>query len=124
MLKSGIKFDRLDIWHCCGSNVDMAELCDLLNRLYEQGFYMNLHFHNNVVDGLDVLHRITLVRGCELLALDGWRIDWTSVPPLPNLKEFMIDGFEEGEESERLAKALTNVRRINLGWVSSNIVQN
>lgn len=120
MLESNIRLDRLDIWNSLGSSVNFSQVCGLLNRLHERGFYQRLHVYNaDECDHEDHI-QIIAVRGIERLALLSPFLDCSTLPPFTNLEELLFRRCPDIERSKVLANNLANVRRISIGFADIN----
>lgn len=122
ILKSHIKFERLDVYYYYGAHVDFNHVCDLLNKLHERGFYRRLHIWIDECEQ-DDFHRITSLRSLERLALLNFEIHWSIIPPLTSaLRELTFRLCRDVEDSETISNNLTNVQRIDIEYASVNMI--
>lgn len=103
-----IKIDLLRVDYT-SSKVPFDRLCDLLNELYEQGFYQRLHIvlchFNSTEDFRKPLH--------ALEALFGYVSATGILPCLSNLKELDIS-VHDGDDMQTIATHLPNLHRISI----------
>lgn len=122
ILGSNIKFDRLDIWFCYGSDAGIDEVFDLLNELYERGFYQRLHVYLDEDFEREEFHQITSLHAIELLAFLGPETIWSVEPPSTGPKELILDDDPDAEHLDVLANSFPNIRRLCVTEASIDII--
>lgn len=118
-----IKIDLLNINHY------YPHYHDLLNLLYEQGFYKRLHLYSVNITRQKDLDKIRSLHGLEklYLGLDG-KVIQPALPPLPELKELCLRGLilfqsispNKTDYYEHMAKSLINVQRVFFDFATSD----
>ncbi|XP_031632606.1 uncharacterized protein LOC116346603 [Contarinia nasturtii] len=87
---------------------------NLLNRLYEQGFYKRLYIY---VDSVyeEKITAFASIKGLELLFIRWFQKSY-NLAQLTNLRELMIMyGSKDPKDMEVLANGLTKLERLNIG---------
>lgn len=119
LMGANVKLDRLEIQ---GHGYNLESTCDLLNTLYEQGFYRQLHLYLMVFTVHD-LSQTGELRGLEKLYLANRCLDDKDEIVLPVLDSLKEVGFNYGNNTDKLksvAMNLTNVERVYFEKASLN----
>ncbi|XP_055303133.1 uncharacterized protein LOC129568837 isoform X3 [Sitodiplosis mosellana] len=119
-LRSGIQLDTFGVK--IGRNyglrfrdvldVETSMIFDLLNQLYAQGFYKQLHLFVTHIDE-EYTNEIVSVRGLEKLCIKNY-IQSYNLPLVTNLKELSIMDTTPTADMEILANGLVNLERLYL----------
>lgn len=120
LLNSKVKLDELCIrnmeYHYGDTFMqDISSLCQLLNNLYERGFYKRLHFDSDRFNQ-EYSDHLSRLRGLEKLSIQ--KLDGIfGLPIMTNLKELKIDESHEmtSTDLEMLATNLINLEKVTLG---------
>lgn len=128
-LKSNVKLDILEVkFFSTYYDVDsddsdfsiMSSICNLLNELYERGFYKRLHFYvprlNHKCSEL-----LVSVHGLEKLCIKEFSESFNLVH-LTNLKELDILNGGNAGDMEILSNSLVNLQRLFLRNASYNML--
>lgn len=92
--------------------IDIRLICELLNQLYERGFYMRLHLFVKRVDQKSS-EQLTSVHGLERLSIRQFSESF-SLPQLSHLKELTILDGSNAKDMDILAENLVNLERVIL----------
>lgn len=104
-LETNIKIDRLDI-NMDIKNETASILCNLLKKLYSQGFYTRVHLYGYLSDR--VLNQISSVRGLEKLYTFKCFLNPT-LSPIPHLKELAMYDDVHPRSSELMVDLAINL---------------
>lgn len=113
LLKCSVTLERLEIqmldnfYRNC---IDIRFICDLLNQLFQRGFYRRLHLFVKRIDEKCSKELIS-VNGLESLSMRQFS-ECHDLPMLRNLKELAILDGAKATEMDILAKNLKNLERI------------
>ncbi|XP_055306354.1 uncharacterized protein LOC129570682 [Sitodiplosis mosellana] len=113
LLKCKAELDRLEIEmldNFYRQLIDMQLICELLNQLYERGFYQRLHLFVKRVDQ-KCSEQLASVYGLECLSIRQFSRSY-SLPLLTNLKVLTILNGSNTNDMDILAKNLVNIERI------------
>ncbi|XP_031634227.1 uncharacterized protein LOC116347672 [Contarinia nasturtii] len=113
-LNSNITLELLELNEECSDRLDgfehSKEISNLLNQLYEQGFYKRLYLYVYYVD-VDFSNSLISLKGLELLRI-RWFNESYNLPQLTNLKELTILSGSNATEMEILANHLVKLERL------------
>ncbi|XP_031616889.1 uncharacterized protein LOC116336862 [Contarinia nasturtii] len=98
--------------------VNMLALIDLLNRLYERGFYRRLHFSVPEVKQ-QLSEQLLSLRGLEKLTINKFTQCY-ALPALKHLKELNIFDCTDADQMEPMAIGLVNLERLFLQRASNS----
>lgn len=116
-LNSGIKLDRLEI---SGFGLNIKRTRDLLNTLYDQGFFKQIHIYNMFLT--NTLNDLAELKGLEKLYLKNNQ-EQIILPLLNELKEFAMNSVAHPEQLTVIAQNQSSIERIYLGHAKiSNIL--
>lgn len=125
-LNSKIKLKNLDVEGDGFLEHDgMAAICNLLNQLYDQGFYERLYMSVSYIDEQIQLDRIGLVRGMEKLHLSGSATTegkQSILPSMPNLKELGFKFDYENFNFDSVASSLIDVERVYFNCTKTDAI--
>lgn len=115
-LTGDMKLEQFAVYcHCFNCDVRPDMLVNLLNRLYERGFYQRLHLYT----GSNFFDQIASVNALEKLFLQVYEID-SPLPALDSIEELGINCFISDKSSlEAIARDLTNLKRLYVEYISS-----
>lgn len=114
-LNAGIKLDRLEI---SGFASNIIYTCDLLNTLYDQGFFMKIHVYVMFVT-VDSLNDLAKLKGIEKLYLKNTN-ESTVLPALDELKELGMNYAKYPNQFIEIAQNLPSIERIFIGETTIN----
>lgn len=99
---------------------DMNNVCRVINKLYEQGFYKRIHMYIKLIYEDDTEWAVS-VRGLEKLYL-AWYCLPMNLALMPEIKElgFFRDGYSDNYEE--IAKNLVNLERIYFKRAHRNVI--
>ncbi|XP_031623885.1 uncharacterized protein LOC116341132 [Contarinia nasturtii] len=91
----------------------LIDLFNLLNRLYEQGFFKRLYFYTNNISKypIDLSDLLPSVKGLELLCIRSFDMS-DNLPQLTNLKELIILNLSNATDFVILANGLEELERL------------
>lgn len=101
--------------------IDIRLICELLNQLYERGFYMRLHLFVKRVDKKSS-EQFSLFHGLERLSIRQFS-ERFSLPQLDNLKELTILDGSNAKNMDMLAKNLRYLERLIIQNASFGDIQ-
>lgn len=105
---SGIELDCLEI-SGFGSNIKCTR--DLLNTLYDQGFFKHIHIYSMFLT--NTLKDLAELKGLEKLYLKNIQ-EQINLPLLNELKEFAMNGVAYPEQLKVIAQNQSSIERIYL----------
>lgn len=112
LMQCPTKLDTLKVFDGYLSAISMQMFCDLLNQLYEHGFYKRLHLNltGPNQDNIQELATLNALESISIMYFNGC----SGISRLMNLNELtLVDGFNTSD-LEILARNLINLRRICL----------
>ncbi|XP_055306234.1 uncharacterized protein LOC129570589 [Sitodiplosis mosellana] len=116
-LGANIKLDQLEI---TGFASNIKRTSDLLNTLYDQGFYKHIHVYVMFLT-TDTLRDLSELKGLEKLYLKNNK-ESIVLPPLNELKELAMNCVQDPEQLTRIAQNLTSIERIFVAQATINDV--
>lgn len=119
--KCETKLEKLKIHETFQRTTSLRDTFDLLNQLYERGFYKELHFDSRNDMEYD-FEQLTSLYALSVVSIMDYSRD-CGLSRLINLKEVnLLNDFTE--DFELIAKSLVNLQRIHLdGIVFDDILQ-
>lgn len=119
IIKSEIKLDVFTIF--CEKNHDFNDVCTLLNKLYDNGFYKRLYFRYEYFEYISKAecNQIATLHGLEKLG--GHFEQNTGLSLIPNLKELLIwdECMMENIDFDAITFAFPNLHQVDLQCVNS-----
>lgn len=119
------RFDRLDVYNHTENEGSIYALCAMLNQLYNQGFYKQIHMHcddETLITNQRELNELTSIKGMHKLELftnnylipnDRFRrFYFRHLPLMPALQELVLHNDKKFDDWEMNVRNVSNLKRI------------
>lgn len=115
LIGSRVKLDQLVV-----NYLNSFGICDLLNKLHDEGVYKRLRVQNHIKEE-QKMSELTKLRALDSLHL-GLITICVALPPLDNLKELIFGKIHSNYDVEKTAKNLRNLERLRFSRATFNFI--